>query len=230
MKHILIAGLLLSLSPSLIAAHNSLTQTEVAAGWELLFDGKSTAGWRTYRAEAASPGWQVIDGELTLAERAGDLITITEYADFEIQLEWQVAAGANSGLFIRAGESTPYIFMTAPEVQILDDAKHPDGRSPLTSAGSNFGLHPVPRGIVKAAGQWNHIRVRVDGNRVTHWLNDIEVVSYELGSAAWQAKVAASKFSAWPAYGTLAQGHIGLQDHGDRVAFRNIKLRVIGHE
>ncbi len=230
MKHILIAGLLLSLSPSLIAAHNSLTQTEVAAGWELLFDGKSTAGWRTYQAEAASPGWQVIDGELTLTERAGDLITIAEYADFEIQLEWQVAAGANSGLFIRAGESTPYIFMTAPEVQILDDAKHPDGRSPLTSAGSNFGLHPVPRGIVKAAGQWNHIRVRVDGNQVTHWLNDIEVVSYELGSAAWQAKVAASKFSAWPAYGTLAQGHIGLQDHGDRVAFRNIKLRVIGHE
>jgi hypothetical protein len=88
----------------------------------------------------------------------------------------------------------------------------------------------VPRGIVKAAGQWNHIRVRVDGNHITHWLNGIEVVSYDLGSAAWQAKVSASKFSAWPAYGTLEQGHIGLQDHGDRVAFRNIKLRVIEHE
>ena len=230
MKHILIAGLLLSLSPLTTAAHNSLTQAEQDAGWQLLFDGESTAGWRTYQSDTALPGWQVINGELTLVDKAGDLITVAQFANFEVQLDWQVIASGNSGLFIRAGEATPYIFMSAPEVQILDDEGHPDGGSPLTSAGSNFGLHPVPRGIVKPAGQWNHIRVRVDGNQVSHWLNGVEVVSYKLGSPAWQAEVSASKFSAWPTYGTLAKGHIGLQDHGDRVAFRNIKLRVIEHE
>ena len=230
MKHGLIAGLLTLQSPFASAAHNTLSETETAAGWQLLFDGKTTSGWRTYQSETPSSGWQIIDGNLTLAEKAGDLITQATYADFELQLEWQVGTGGNSGVFIRAGETTPYIFMTAPEIQILDDAVHKDGKSPLTSAGSNYGLHPAPRGIVKPAGQWNHMQVLVEGKQVTQWLNSTEVVNYELGSADWQAKVGASKFSAWPAYGTLAEGHIGLQDHGDHVAFRNIKLRPINSE
>ena len=88
-------------------------------------------------------------------------------------------------------------------------------------------MHPAPRGIVHPAGQWNHVRVLVEGTRVVQWLNGQQVVAYELGSADWKARLAKSKFAAWPAYGTLPRGHIGLQDHGDPVAFRNIKLRVI---
>ena len=159
--------------------------------------------------------------------RAGDIVTREQYGDFELKLEWRVEEGGNSGLFLRGREDDPYIFMSAPEIQILDDERHRDGQSPLTSAGSNYGLHPAPRGIVRPAGEWNAIRVLVEGDRVTQWLNDVEIVSYELGSEDWRARVAASKFSEWPAYGTLARGHIGLQDHGDPVQFRNIKIRPI---
>jgi hypothetical protein len=225
MNYSLLAAPLMLLSSLAIAANNTVSEAESAQGWKLLFDGQSTNGWRTYQSDTASAGWQAVDGSLTRVDKAGDLITESTYSNFELQLDWQVGTGGNSGVFIRAGETTPYIFMTAPEIQILDDEVHRDGKSTLTSAGSNYALHPAPRGIVKPAGQWNHMRVLVDGNQVTQWLNGTKVVAYELGSADWQAKVAASKFSAWPTYGTLTEGHIGLQDHGDHVAFRNIKLR-----
>ncbi|MEM8769423.1 MAG: DUF1080 domain-containing protein, partial [Pseudomonadota bacterium] len=101
-----------------------------------------------------------------------------------------------------------------------------DGQSPLTSAGSNYGLHPAPADAVKPAGEWNHARILVVGQEVSQWLNGVHMVTYELGSDDWQARVAASKFAQWPAYGTLESGHIGLQDHGDPVAFRNIKIRI----
>ena len=112
-------------------------------------------------------------------------------------------------------------------MQILDDAGHADGRSPLTSAGSNYGLHGVPRGIVKSAGEWNTSRIVVVNNQVEHWLNGDKVVEYELGSADWAERVANSKFAQWPAYGRASRGHIGIQDHGDRVSFRNLKIREI---
>ncbi len=215
------------LSASSYAAQmNILSEKEAAAGWQLLFDGESTAGWRNYQAATISDGWQVVDGTLARVDRAGDLVTVAEYGDFELQLEWRVETGGNSGVFIRAGEDDPYIFMSAPEVQMLDDANHRDGQSPMTSAGSNYALHPVQRGIVLAAGNWNHVRVLVDGNLVVQWLNGQEVVRYELGSADWRQRVQNSKFAAWPNYGTLQRGHIGLQDHGDPVAFRNIKIRI----
>ncbi len=207
------------------AEMNTLSADEAAAGWQLLFDGQSTEGWRNYQASTISPGWQVVDGTLARVGQAGDLVTIAEYGNFELQLEWRVETGGNSGVFIRAGEDDPYIFMSAPEVQMLDDANHRDGQSPLTSAGSNYALHPVERGIAHGAGNWNRLRILVDGNLVVQWLNGREVVRYELGSADWRARVRNSKFSAWPNYGALRRGHIGLQDHGDPVAFRNVKIR-----
>ncbi len=207
------------------AEMNTLSADEAAAGWQLLFDGQSTEGWRNYQASTISPGWQVVDGTLARVGQAGDLVTIAEYGNFELQLEWRVETGGNSGVFIRAGEDDPYIFMSAPEVQMLDDANHRDGQSPLTSAGSNYALHLVERGIAHAAGNWNRLRILVDGNLVVQWLNGREVVRYELGSADWRARVRNSKFSAWPNYGALRRGHIGLQDHGDPVAFRNVKIR-----
>lgn len=220
-------ALVCALWASAALAHNTLTQAERDAGWQLLFDGATTAGWRTYRTDHVTDGWQVLEGNLSLVERGGDLVTIEQFANFDLQLEWRVAAGGNSGVFIRAGESEPYIFMSAPEVQILDDAGHRDGKQVLTSAGSNYGLHPVPRGVVKPAGVWNHSRIRIVGNAVTQWLNGVQVVNYVLASADWKQRVASSKFAQWPAYGSLTTGHIGLQDHGDKVDFRNIKIKVL---
>ncbi len=167
---------------------------------------------------------------LTRTGAGGDLITRATFDNFELELEWRVAPGGNSGIFFHADESQPYIFLTAPEMQILDDAGHRDGKDPRTSAGSNYALHPVPRGVVKQAEAWNHARLRVKGNRVTHWLNGTKVVDYELGSADWQQRVAASKFADWPLYGSRRSGHIGLQDHGDEVAFRNIRIKRLRND
>ncbi len=203
----------------------SLHASAASGSWVWLFNGGDLNAWRNYQAAEPSAGWQIVDGNLTRVGSAGDLITRETYADFELELEWRVAPGGNSGIFFRADETQPRIYLTAPELQILDDAGHRDGNDPRTSAGSNYALHPVPRGIVKSAGEWNHVRLRVDGNVVTHWLNDVKVVEYELGSADWRQRVAASKFADWPRYGSLREGHIGLQDHGDEVAFRHIRIR-----
>ena len=206
---------------------NTLTEAERAEGWRLLFDGRSLDAWRGYRQETLPGGWQAVDGLLTRVARAGDIITNEKFRDFEFRFEFNVAPGGNSGIFYRATEEPELIYYAAPEYQVLDDDAHRDGGSELTSTGSNYGIHPVPRGIVKPAGEWNSGRIVVHGNRVEHWLNGQKVVEYELGSADWAARVAASKFSQWPEYGKAAEGHIGIQDHGSSVQYRNLKIRII---
>ena len=213
-----------------VSASEAVPVNSEPQAWRTLFDGTSTTGWRRYGSDKPVKGWQAIGGELVRVSRAGDLITEQQYSDFELQLEWKVEPGGNSGIFFRADESERYIFLTAPEMQILDDAKHKDGKHTLTSAGANYALHPAPRGVVNAAGEWNHARLKVVGNQVTHWLNHQQIVSYTLGSEDWQRRVANSKFAKWPKYGTLKRGHIGLQDHGDRVAFRNIQIRDLAND
>jgi hypothetical protein len=199
----------------------------MSADWQPLFDGRTTDGWRNYQGDTISAGWQVVDGALTRVAEAGDIVTEAQYGNFELVLEWKVEPGGNSGVFFHADESEPYIFMTAPEVQVLDDAGHRDGGDPLTSAGACYGLYPAPRGVVRPADDWNQLRLLVQNGHVSQWLNGQPVATYEIGSADWQARVAASKFAEWPKFGTLERGHIGLQDHGDRVAFRDIRIRVL---
>ena len=220
--------LLPTVAPALSAqAPNTLTSAERAAGWRLLFDGKTTAGWRGFKMDSLPSGWQVVNGALTRVAAAGDIVTREQFRDFELSLEWNVAPGGNSGIFYRASEDGDAIYWTAPEMQVLDDARHPDGKSRLTAAGSAFGLYPAPAGVVKPAGEWNRVRLVVRGQHVEHWLNGVKVVEYELSSPDWEARVKASKFAPHPRYGRNAQGYIGLQDHGDRVAYRDIKIRVL---
>jgi hypothetical protein len=209
------------------APPNTLSESERLQGWRLLFDGRTTAGWRGYKQPGMPSGWEAVDGALTRTGATTDIVTVDRFRNFELALEWRVAPGGNSGIFFRAVEGEGAIYEYAPEVQVLDDAGHADGRSELTSAGSNFALHPVPRGIVRPAGEWNGVRIRVEGNRVQQWLNGTLVVEYEIGSEDWKRRVAESKFAAWPEYGLAPEGHIGLQEHGNQVAFRSIKVRVL---
>ncbi|MBA3342237.1 MAG: DUF1080 domain-containing protein [Gemmatimonadaceae bacterium] len=207
---------------------NVLSQRETNEGWRLLFDGRTTTGWRGYRKPAVSPGWQVTDGSLVrTGQDAGDIITAEQYRNFDLALDWKVSEGGNSGIFYRATEGSDNIWQSAPEMQVLDDARHVDGKSPLTSAGASYGIYPAPRGVVRPAGEWNDARLLVNGNHVEHWLNGVKLLEYELGSTEWKDIVAKSKFNEMPLYGKAAEGHIGLQDHGDRVEFRNIRIRVL---
>jgi hypothetical protein len=197
------------------------------SGWQSLFDGKSLNGWRGYDSLDIPPGWRVEDGSIHFADGKGDLVTTSEFADFELALEWKVADGGNSGIFYLATLGFEAIYMGAPEMQVLDDALHRDGGNPLTSAGAAYGLYPAPRGVVKPAGEWNEVRLRVLGNDVEHWLNGERIVTYTLGSEEWRTLVRESKFNEWPMYGMARRGHIGLQDHGDPVWYRNLRIRSL---
>jgi hypothetical protein len=207
---------------------NVLSAAEQADGWRLLFDGKTTTGWRNFGKPTISSSWQVVDGSLVRADTAaGDIITVDKFRNFELAIDWKVAAKGNSGIFYRASEAADTIWKSAPEMQVLDDAGHENGKDTLTSAGATYGLYAAPRGVVRPAGEWNNARLVVNGNHVEHWLNDVKLFEYELGSADWKARVAKAKFSEYPIFGTAAEGHIGLQDHGDRVEFRNIRIRPL---
>lgn len=207
---------------------NALSLQEREAGWRLLFDGSTRAGWRAYDKPGMPEGWSVVDGALTrVARGGGDIITTESFRNFDLSLDWKLQTGGNSGIFYRAALGSDAIYFSAPEMQVLDDAVHADGQSELTSAGSVYGLYPAPRGLVRPVGEWNTARVLVNGNHVEHWLNGQKIAGYELGSEDWRRRVGSSKFKAWREYGQAAEGHIGLQDHGDWVAFRNIKIRVL---
>src|SRR5947199_275184 len=188
-----------------------------------------STGRRGRNMDSMPLGWQVVDATLKLVKPAADIITTEKFRNFELSLEWNIAKNGNSGIFYRASEDRDYnaIYWSAPEMQVLDDAGHPDGQSRLTAAGADYGLYPSPAGVVKPAGQWNAVRLVVNGNHVEHWLNGVKVVEYELGSPEWEAKVKCRKLASHPHYGRNAEGYIGLQEHEYPVAFRNIKIRVL---
>lgn len=204
-----------------------MTSDYPAGEWRTLFDGRSLDQWRGFRRDQVPAGWQVVDGAITRVGRAGDLITRDTFGDFELAIEWQVTEGGNSGIMYRVTEEAAETYQTGPEMQVLDDDRHPDGGSRLTAAGAVYGLYPAPAGVVRPAGAWNTARIMVLGRRVEHWLNGVQVAGYELGSPDWEARVAGSKFREWPGYGRAAAGHIALQDHGDRVAYRDIRIRTL---
>jgi hypothetical protein len=204
---------------------NALSSGEVAEGFRLLFDGTSSTGWRGFRSESfPESGWEVAEGELRHSQGGGDIMTIEQFANFELRLEWNISEAGNSGVFFRVTGEGDAPYVTGPEMQVLDDVRHPDGVSPLTSAGSNYGLYPSPRGVVRGPGEWNEVRLIVDGAHVEHWLNGTKVVEYELWSDEWETLVSETKFADWPGYGRAESGYISLQDHGDAVAYRSIRI------
>ena len=210
------------------STQNRNAADDIEPGFTPLFDGKSLVGWRNWRSDSTSPGWRIEGGAIArVANGAGDLVTTREYSSFDLRFEWKVAEGSNSGVFFHVSEADDLGLITGPEYQVLDNAHHADGKNPLTSAASNYALHAPPRDLTRPVGQWNEGRIVVDGNHVEHWLNGVKVVEYELGSPDWLARVAKSKFKQWPAYGTRRTGHIALQDHGDPVWYRNLRIREL---
>jgi hypothetical protein len=214
-------------APAAATATGTPDAAPAAGEWRPLFDGKTLAGWHDFKKPGVTTGWEVVDGAITRVGQGGDLLTDDEFANFELELEWNVAPGGNSGVMFRVDESGEQTYHTGPEMQVLDDARHGDGRNRLTSAGAAYGLYAVPEGVVKPAGQWNAVRLVANGAHIEHWLNGQKVVEYELWSPDWEAKVKGSKFVEWPNFGRVKSGRIALQDHGDRVQFRNIRIRVL---
>lgn len=204
---------------------NTLTPDERAAGWRLLFDGKTIDRWRGFRQQSVPPGWQVVDGAITRVAGGPDLVSVEEFGSFEFRFDWMVAPGGNSGIMFRVTETEGATYHTGPEYQVLDNARHADGKSPLTSAAACYGLYPPSKDASRPPGTWNEGRLVVAGNRVEHWLNGERTVAYEIGSADWNARVAGSKFNEWKQFGKAARGRLAIQEHGEGVSFRNLKIK-----
>jgi hypothetical protein len=199
-----------------------------AAKWHMLFDGKMNDSFRGWRSEGMPDGWHVVDGTLAKEGSVDDLVTREQFGNFELELEWKIGEGGNSGIFYRGTREYDHIYWSAPEYQLLDDANAADGRNRLTSAGSAYALYAAPAGVVKPFGEWNTARIVVSGTHVEHWMNGQLIVAYDLQSPDWTAKVAASKFSKYPNYGLAKKGLIGIQgDHSGALALRNIRIREL---
>jgi hypothetical protein len=227
MHKILAAALITAaclVSGALAADHGDAS----AGGWRPLFDGRHTNAWRGWTSTDFPAGWHVASGTLSKEGSVDDLVTRNEFANFELELEWKIGKGGNSGVFYRGTREYDHIYWSGPEYQLLDDANHPDGKNPLTSAASAYGLYAPPAGVVKPFGEWNKSRLVVNGAHVEHWLNGRKVVEYELWSPEWTAKVAASKISKYPDYGLAKKGYIGIQgDHDGTLELRNIRIREL---
>jgi hypothetical protein len=204
------------------------TNSADSAGWRVLFDGKSLAAFRGYKLDTIPSGWSIVDGTLTKSGSVGDLVTRDRFANFELSFDWRLGPGGNSGVLYRVTEEYDHPYWSGPEYQLLDDAGHPDGKSRLTAAGSDYALYPSPAGVVKPANQWNSSLLVVKGNHVQHWMNGQKLLEYDLLSPDWEAKVKASKFGAWPDYGRAKTGYISIQgDHDGVLSLRNIKVREL---
>lgn len=204
-----------------------LTAKEKADGWKLLFNGYSLAGWRAYKSETPPAAWRAVNGDLVLDGQGGDLMTTEQYGDFELSLEWKISEKGNSGIIYRISPDGQYPWSTGPEFQILHNAGHNDGKLPITSAGSNFAVNEPIKDVTKPIDEWNAIRLIARGNHIEHWMNGVKLLEYEIGSPDWEARVKASKFGKMPGYGRTMRGYIALQDHGNIVAFRNIKIKTL---
>jgi hypothetical protein len=195
--------------------------------WE---DLSTLDSWRNYQSQTLNPKWKIDEGAIHLAEKGGGyLVTKKEYENFELQLEWKIAEGGNSGIMFHVLENPELKqpWHSGPEMQVLDNTKHPDAKIKTHRAGDNYDLQSCTEETVKPAMQWNKVKLIVNQGHVEHWLNGKKVVEYQLGSPEWEALYQKSKFKAFPNYGRGKKGKICLQDHGDKVWFRKVRVREL---
>ncbi len=218
-------------APQSATRHNTLTPAEQTAGWRLLFDGVTTKRWHTFGKDRVV-GWAVVDGELIALGQGGDhgndVVTDEEFENFELAIEWKLAPQANSGIFfnvVEKGYDVPYA--TGPEYQLIDDDGWPDKLEDWQHTAANYAMHPPSAKAAKPVGQWNQTRIVVDHGHVQHWLNGVKVVEYDLWTPDWERRVKAGKWKDYPGYGRAKRGRIGLQDHGNKIYFRDIRIHVL---
>lgn len=212
---------------------NMLTEKQKAEGWVLLFDGKTTNGWRNFNSNNIGAAWVVDNGALhfdnTKTEGKGDIITDAEYENFELSIEWKIDSCGNSGIIFNVVEDPKYkyVWLTGPEMQVLDNDCHPDAKIIKHRAGDLYDLISCSTETVKPAGEWNQARIVSENGNYQFWLNGTNVVNFTMHTPEWDAMVAGSKFKDMPDFGKATKGHIALQDHGDKVWYRNIMIRVL---
>ena len=200
------------------------------AEWISLFDGKTLNGWRSFNSDTIA-GWTVEDGCLTGlgegSDLSGDIVTVDQYDNFELYFEWKIAPGGNSGVMFHVledGHKTTY--ETGPEYQLLDDVGFPKPLEDWQLTGANYAMHVAENKTLKPVGEFNITRILVDGSHVEHWLNGEKIVEYEMWSDDWYQRKENGKWKDYPDYGMARKGYIALQDHGSKIWFRNIKIRL----
>ncbi len=214
-------------------AHNVLTPEEQKDGWTLLFDGSAAsarAGFREYKGkEFPSKGWAVRDGALVHAKGGdgGDLVTVGQYGDFEFACQWRITSGGNSGIMYRVTEDHGAPYETGPEMQILDDEVHADKAKGKTRAGAMYDLFACSADTGRPAGEWNSVLIVVKGTHHQYWLNGVKVVDVDSTSEDYKKALAESKWKTVPDFNTRSKGHIDLQNHGDEVWFRDLRVRPL---
>ena len=216
-----------------------LTEAEKKDGWDLLFDGTSTKGWHSYGTSAAGSAWKVDSGALHLDASVkedgkiaggGDLTTDSSYENFHLKLEWKIDTSGNSGIIFYVNEDTAKYkksYETGPEMQVLDNNGHPDAKIIRHRAGDLYDLISCSKETVKPALEWNAVEIKSANGKLEFWLNGENVVSATLWDENWKAMVANSKFKQWADFGTFKKGKICLQDHGNNVWYRNIRIKKI---
>ena len=223
------------------AQDNTLTKQEIKDGWALLWDGKTTDGWRGAKLdEFPEKGWTIEDGVLKVLSSAGlesanggDIVTVKQYRNFILSVDFKITEGANSGIkyFVQTDLNKGEGSAIGCEFQILDDERHPDAKLGVAGNRTLGSLYDLIRAEKENANfqidRFNTARVIVQGNHVEHWLNGVKVVEYERNTQEWNALVAYSKYKVWPNFGNFEQGHILLQDHGDEVWYKNIKIKEL---
>lgn len=228
------AGILFSCnSPKQMTDSNRLSDTEKNDGWQLLFDGKTTKGWHKYGNQPVGAAWQVKGGVLLLdtlakAGNGGDIVTDEEFENYHLQLDWKIAKNGNSGIIFNIHENKEkynYPWNTGPEMQIIDNAGHPDGKYIKHRAGDLYDLIKSTKEIEKPVGEWNHAEIKCVNGKLDLYLNGENVVSTTLWTDDWKKLVAGSKFKTMEGFGIYRKGRIGLQDHGNEVQFKDIKIK-----
>jgi hypothetical protein len=216
-----------------------LTPTEMkATDWTPLFNGKDLTGWHTYGKEGVGAAWKIDDGAIHLdvankdgwqAEGGGDIVTDESYANYELELEWKIGDCGNSGIIYNIVETDEYDYpwLTGPEMQVLDNKCHPDAKIKTHRAGDLYDMISVAEENVMPAGEWNKVRLVVTDGKVEHWLNGKKQVEYVNKGETWEAMIDKSKFKKFDAFGMSTSGKISLQDHGDAVWYRNIRIRQL---
>ncbi|MHA4811906.1 3-keto-disaccharide hydrolase [Flavitalea flava] len=214
---------------------NTLSPEEKKEGWSLLFDGSTTSGWHTYGKTTVLAQWEAKDGTIHLnkgagKDQGGDLLTNQEYSDFDLKLEWKISPKGNSGVIFYVHEDAakyeePY--HTGMEMQVLDNDGHSDGKIHKHRAGDLYDLIASSKETVRPVGQWNEVEIQSKNGQLKLFLNGTNVVTTTLWDANWKTMVAGSKFKQWPDFGTFRNGKIDLQDHGNEVWYRNIKIRKL---